>query len=146
MKNNVRKSWKVFVVHIINNEHMDKEDKLKFDDIPILQEFSDVFTEEIPKLPPKRDLDFTFELIPGVVPNSKNPYRMNILELNELKLQLQELIDKKYVRPSVSPWGAPALFVKNKDGTLHLCINYRQLNKMTIKNRYLLPRIDDLFD
>ena len=71
---------------------------------------------------------------------------MNILELNELKLQLQELIDKKFVRPSVSPWGAPVLSVKNKDGTLRLCIDYRQLNKMTIKNRYPMPCIDDPFD
>ena len=71
---------------------------------------------------------------------------MNILELNELKLQLQELIDKNYIRPSVSPWGAPVLFVKKKDGTLCLCIDYRQLNKMKIKNTYPLPRIDDLFD
>ena len=71
---------------------------------------------------------------------------MNILELNELKSQLKELIDKNYIRPSVSPWGAPAIFVKKKDRTLRLCIDYRQLNKMTIKNRYLLPCIDDLFD
>ena len=71
---------------------------------------------------------------------------MNILELNELKSQLKELIDKKYIRPSVSPWGAPVIFVKKKDGTMRLCIDYRQLNKMTIKNRYLLPHIDDLFD
>ena len=86
------------------------------------------------------------ELVPGVVPNSKAPYRINILEINELKLQLQELIDKNYVRPSVSPWGAPVLFVKKKYGTLRLCIDYHQLNKMTIKNRYPMLRIDDLFD
>ena len=91
-------------------------------------------------------MDFTIELVPGVVPNSKAPYRMNILELNELKLQLQELIDKNYIRPSVSPWGAPVLFVKNKDSTLCLCIDYRQLNKMTIKNIYPLPCIDAMFD
>ena len=71
---------------------------------------------------------------------------MNILELNELKSHLKELIDKKYIRPSVSPQGAPIIFVKKKDGTMRLCIDYRQLNKMTIKNRYPLPRIDDLFD
>ena len=80
------------------------------------------------------------------VPNSKDPYRMNILELNELKLQLQELIDKNYARPSVSPWGAPILFIKKKDGTLRICIDYHKLNKITIKNRYHLPHIDDLFD
>ena len=80
------------------------------------------------------------------MPRSKAPYRMNILELNELKSQLKELIDKNYIRPSVSPWGAPVIFVKKKVETLRLCIDYRQLNKMTIKNRYPLPRIDDLFD
>ena len=111
-------------MHVINDEHLNKEDKLKFNDIPILNEFSDVFPEEIPSLPPKRELDFTIELVQEVVPNSKAPYRMNILELNELKLQLQELIDKNYIRPSVSPWGAPVLFVKNKYGTLRLRIDY----------------------
>ena len=89
--------------------------------------------EEITGLPPERELDFTIELVPGAVPNSKAPYRMNILELNELKSQLKELIDKKYIRPSVSPWGAPVIFVKKNDGTLCLCIDYHQLNKMTIK-------------
>ena len=79
MKKAIRKGCKVFVVHILNNEHMDKEDKLKFDDIPILQDFSDVFPEEIPRLPSKRDLDFTIELVPRALPNSKAPYQMNIL-------------------------------------------------------------------
>ena len=97
-------------------------------------------------LPPKRELDFSIELVPGVVPSSKAPYRMNILELNELKLQLKELIDKMYICPSVSPWGAPIIFVKKKDETMRLCIDYHQLNTMTIKNRYTLPHIDDLFD
>ena len=98
-------------------------------------------------LPLKRELDFTIELVPGAVPNSKSPYQMNILELNELKSQLIELIDKKYIRPSVSPpWRALVIFVKKKDGTLRLFIDYHQLNKMTIKNRYMFPRIDDLFD
>ena len=76
-------------------------------------------------LPPKRELDFTIELVPSAVPSSKAPYRMNILELNELKSQLKELIDKNYIRPGVSPWGAPVIFIKNKDGTLCLCIDYR---------------------
>ena len=71
---------------------------------------------------------------------------MNILELNELKLQLKELVDKNYIRPNVSPWGAPIIFVKKKNGNLRLCIDYHQLNKMTIKNRYPLPHIDDMFD
>ena len=105
-----------------------------------------MFLEEVPGLPPKRDIEFTIDLIHGAVPTSKSPYRMNIIELIEVKSQLQELIDKKYIRPSVSPWGALVLFVKKKDRPLILCIDYQQLNKMTIKNQYHLPRADDLFD
>ena len=114
--------------------------------IPILRGYLDVFSKEILGFPPKRELDFTIELVPVAVPNSKDPYQMNILELNELKSQLKELIDKKYIRPSVSPWGALVIFVKKKDGTLCLCIDCRQLNKMTIKHSYPLPCIDDMFD
>ena len=83
--------------------------------------------------------------MPGATPVSRAPYRMSLPELMELKMQLQELLDKGYIRPSVSPWGAPVLFVKKKDGTFRMCIDYRQLNKLTIKNRYPLPRIDDIF-
>ena len=97
-------------------------------------------------LPQKRELDFTIELVLGAVPSSKAHFQMNILKLNELKSQLKELIDKMYIRPSVSPWGAPVIFVKKKEGTLRLCIDYHQLNKMIIKNRHPLPLIDDLFD
>ena len=111
----------------------DKDDKNKIEDIPILKDFKDIFLEEVPRLPPKRDIEFTIDQIPGAVPSSKYLYRMNIIELTKLKSQLQELIDKKYIRPSVSPWGTPVLFTKKKDGALRLCIEYRQLNKMTIK-------------
>ena len=95
-----------------------------------------MFPKEILELPPKRDLDFSIELTPGSVPASKAPYHMSATELVELKMQLQELIEKGYIRPSVSPWGAPILFVKKKDGMMHMCIDYRQLNKMTINNHY----------
>ena len=114
MKKAVRKVCKVFAVQIINNEQIDKTDKPVFEDIPILLDFMDVYPEEILGLPPKQDLDFAIELVPGEVPNSKSPYRMKILEINELKLQLQELIDKHYVRPSVSPWGAPVFLYKRR--------------------------------
>ncbi|TYJ98703.1 reverse transcriptase [Cucumis melo var. makuwa] len=97
-------------------------------------------------LPPDREIEFTIELLSGTAPISQAPYRMAPSELKEFKMQLQELVDKGYIRPSVSPWGAPVLFVKKKDGTLRLCIDYRQLNKVTIRNKYPLPRIDDLFD
>eukprot|EP00253_Pinus_taeda_P011096 PITA_11096 len=126
---------------------IDSKDKAATpDNIPIIREFADVFPEEIPGLPPKRNIDFTIELIPGAAPVSRAPYRMSVPELTELKMQLQELLDKNYIRPSVSPWGALVLFVKKKDGTLRICIDYRQLNKLTIKNKYPLPRIDELFD
>ena len=110
MKKDVINWCKVFVVHIINNKQIGKEDKPWFNDIPILQDFLDVFLEEIPGLPPKRDLEFTIELVLGEVPNSKAPYRMNILEQNGLKLQLQELIDKNYVRQKCIPLGSTCPF------------------------------------
>ena len=115
-------------------------------DIPTVSDFPDVFPEELPGLPPHREIEFAIDVVPCATPASITPYKMAPLELKELKLQLQELLEKGFIRPSVSPWGAPVLFVKKKDGTLRLCIDYRQLNKLTIKNKYPLPRIDDLFD
>jgi hypothetical protein len=123
-----------------------KGDKPSLNDHPVLREYRDVFPEEVPGLPLRRDIDFLIELAPGAVPVSRTPYHMSTLELVELKMQLKEMMDKGYIQPNVSPWGAPDLFVKKKDGTLSLCIDYRQLNKVTIKNKYPLPRIDDLFD
>ncbi|KAL0561316.1 hypothetical protein IC582_001739 [Cucumis melo] len=113
---------------------------------PVVRDYPDVFPEELPGLPPHREVEFAIELEPGTVPISRAPYRMAPAELKELKVQLQELLDKGFIRPSVSPWGAPVLFVKKKDGSMRLCIDYRELNKVTVKNRYPLPRIDDLFD
>ncbi|KAL0554261.1 hypothetical protein IC582_008178 [Cucumis melo] len=113
---------------------------------PVVRDYLDVFPEELPGLPPHREVEFAIELEPGTVPISRAPYRMAPTELKELKVQLQELLDKGFIRPSVSPWGAPVLFVKKKDGSMRLCIDYRELNKVTVKNRYPLPRIDDLFD
>jgi hypothetical protein len=100
----------------------------------------------LPGLPPVREIKVSVETIPGVSPIAQSPYRMAPMELAGLKVQLQELLDKGFIRPSNSPWGALVLFVKKKDGTLRLCIDYRQLNKVKVKNRYPLPRIDDLFD
>lgn len=116
------------------------------EDIPIVWEFPDVFPEEITGLPPIREIDFTIKLLLGTAPISIAPYRMAPAELGELKTQLQELLDKGFVRPSVSPWGAPVLFVKKKDGSMRMCIDYRRLNQVIIKNKYPLPRIDELFD
>ncbi|KAL4023218.1 hypothetical protein IC575_016969 [Cucumis melo] len=113
---------------------------------PVVRDYPDVFPEELPGLPPHREVEFAIELELGTVPISRAPYRMAPAKLKELKVQLQELLDKGFIRPSVSPWGAPVLFVKKKDGSMRLFIDYRELNKVTVKNRYPLPRIDDLFD
>jgi hypothetical protein len=114
--------------------------------IPVVCEYADVFPDELPRMPPDRDIEFAIELQPGTAPISKRPYRMPPAELAELKKQLQELLDKGFIRPSTSPWGCPALFVKKKDESLRLCIDYHPLNEVTIKNKYPLPRIDVLFD
>ena len=109
-------------------------------------EYEDVFLDELPGLLPLREVDFRIELHPGTSPISMTPHRMAPVELQELKVQIQELLSKGFIRPSTSPWGAPVLFAKKKDKTLRLCIDYRQLNRVTIKNRYPLPRINDLFE
>jgi hypothetical protein len=119
---------------------------IQLEDIPVVCEYPDVFPDDLPGMPPDWDVDFFIELQPGTAPISKKPYRMPPNELAELKIQLQELLDKGYIRPSSSPWGSPALFVKKKDGSLRMCVDYRPLNAVTIKNKYLLPRIDVLFD
>ncbi|WVZ94157.1 hypothetical protein U9M48_040087 [Paspalum notatum var. saurae] len=115
--------------------------------IPVVSDFSDVFPEELPRLPPDRNVEFAIELVPGTAPVSKRPYRMAPDELQELKTQLQEQLDKGFIRPSSSPWGCPALFVEKKDqGGKRLCVDYRPLNAVTIKNKYPLLHIDILFD
>nr|GFD21722.1 putative reverse transcriptase domain-containing protein [Tanacetum cinerariifolium] len=115
-------------------------------DQPIISEFLDIFPDELPGIPPVREVEFNIELIPGSEPISKAPYRVAPIELKELKDQLQELLERGFIRLSMSPWGAPVLFVRKKDGSMRLCIDYHELNKITIRNRYPLPRIDDLFD
>ena len=112
----------------------------------VVCEYDDVFPDELLGLPPPRDVDVLIEFHPGTSPISMTPHRMAPVELQELKVQIQELLSKGFIRPSTSSWGTPVLFSKKKDKTLRLCIDYRQLNKVTIKNRYPLPRITDLFD
>ncbi|MFG1569926.1 reverse transcriptase family protein [Staphylococcus aureus] len=116
------------------------------DQTDVVAEFPDVFPDELPGMPPDREIEFTIDTFPDTRPILKTPYRMAPAELKELKVQLQDLLDKGFIRPSVSPWGAPVLFVKKKDGSMRLCIDYRELNKATVRNKYPLPRIDDLFD
>jgi hypothetical protein len=108
--------------------------------------FADVFSDDLPGMPLDRDIEFIIKLQPGTAPISKRPYRMPPKELAELKLQLRELLDKGFIRPSASPWGFPTLFVKKKDDSLRLCVDYRLRNAVTIKNKYPLSRIDVLFD
>ena len=117
----------------------------QLEDIPVVKEFSDVFPEDLPGIPPDREIDFQIELALGTEPISKAPYRMAPLELKEFKVHMEKLVSKGFVRPSTSPWGAHVLFVKKNNGSLRLCIDYRELNKVTIRNQYPLPRIYDLF-
>jgi hypothetical protein len=112
----------------------------------VASKFPDVFPEGFPGMPPNQDVEFTIELHPGIAPISRRPYKMTPKELVELKVQLKELLDKGYIRQSFSPWGCPALFVKKNDQSLRLCVDYRPLNDITVKNKYLLPCIDILFD
>jgi hypothetical protein len=119
---------------------------VQLEDIPVVCEYPYVFPDDLPGMPPDRDVEFVIELHPSTTPISKRPYRMPPKELVELKNQLQELLDKEYIRPSSSPWGSPALFVKKEDGCLRKCVDYRPLNAVTIKNKYPLPQIDVLFD
>ncbi|CAF1509572.1 unnamed protein product, partial [Didymodactylos carnosus] len=112
----------------------------------LLKNYKDVFPDKLPGLPPERDVDHEIKITSDANPQSQQPYRMSPLELDKLKRQLAILIDKGYIRPSKSPWGAPVLFAKKKDGSLRMCVDYRALNKVTIKNKYPLPRIDELLD
>ncbi|KAJ0556778.1 putative nucleotidyltransferase, Ribonuclease H [Helianthus annuus] len=138
----LRKGCFAFLAHVVDK----KTEEPRLEDIPVVREFPEVFPEDLPGLPPQRQVEFRIDLVPGAAPVAKSPYRLAPSELQELSNQLQELLDKGFIRPSFSPWGAPVLFVKKKDGTFRMCIDYRELNKLTIKNRYPLPRIDDLFD
>ena len=123
-----------------------KKGQVDVEKIPVVREFPDVFPEELLGIPPEREVDLSIEIVSGTTLISRVPYRMAPSELKELRLQLQELLDKGFIKPSVSPWGALILFVKKKDGTLRMCIDYRHINKVTMKNKYPLPRIEDVFD
>ncbi|GKB23637.1 putative reverse transcriptase domain-containing protein [Tanacetum coccineum] len=123
-----------------------KAEEPELSDIPIVRDFIDVFPEDLSGLPPQRQVEFRIDLIPGTTPVTKSPYRLAPSKMKELSEQLQELQDNGFIRPNHSPWGAPMLFVKKKDGSMHMRIDYHELNKLTVKNRYPLPRIDDLFN
>ncbi|KAA3470916.1 DNA/RNA polymerases superfamily protein [Gossypium australe] len=138
----VRKGCEAYLAYVLDT----KVSEMKIESVPIVCEFLDVFSEELPRLPPIREVEIAIELVLGTSPISIAPYRMALTELKELKSQLQDLTDRGFARPSFSPWGVSVLFVKKKDGSMRMCIDDRQLNKVTIKNKYALSRIDDLFD
>src|SRR6266498_3006032 len=131
-------------IEVLDNIQLNRAQAVE--EIRIVNEFPDVFPEELPGMPPDRDIEFVIELVPGTAPIYKRPYKMDANQLAELKEQIQELLDKGFIRPSSSPWGAPVIFVPKKDGTQRLCVDYRALNDVTIKNKYPLPDIQGLFD
>nr|AAX95143.1 retrotransposon protein, putative, Ty3-gypsy sub-class [Oryza sativa Japonica Group]ABA92434.1 retrotransposon protein, putative, Ty3-gypsy subclass [Oryza sativa Japonica Group] len=138
---------RVVTVHALSSESLRPSlNQITLEEIPIVREYPDVFPDDLPGMPPKRDIEFRIDLVPGTTPIHKRPYRMAANELAEVKRQVDDLLQKGYIRPSSSPWGAPVIFVEKKDHTQRMCVDYRALNDVTIKNKYPLPRIDDLFD
>ncbi|GJR92213.1 putative reverse transcriptase domain-containing protein [Tanacetum coccineum] len=140
------KGHNVFLAHVTTKETEDKSGEKRLEDVPIVRDFPEVFPKDLPGLPPTRQVEFQIDLMPGAAPVARAPYRLAPSEMKELSEQLQELSDKGFIRPSSSPWGALVLFVKKKDGSFRMCIDYQELNKLTVKNHYPLLRIDDLFD
>ncbi|KAI3767690.1 hypothetical protein L2E82_18026 [Cichorium intybus] len=138
----MERGGELIMAHVISVESKHS----KIEEVEVVCDYPDVFPENLPGLPPSRQVAFVIDVIPGAKPVARPPYRLAPSEMEELKRQLQELLELGFIRPSSSPWGAPILFVKKKDGSMRMCIDYRELNKITIKNRYPLQRIDDLFD
>ncbi|GJX79633.1 putative reverse transcriptase domain-containing protein [Tanacetum coccineum] len=138
----VERGCHMFLAHVTEKKLKEK----RLEDVPVIRDFPEVFPEEFPGLPPLRKVEFRIDLVLGVAPVARAPYRLAPSEMRELSVQLQELLEKGFIRQSSSPWGAPVLFVKKKDGSFRICIDYRELNKLTVKNSYPLLRIDDLFD
>ncbi|GJS29115.1 putative reverse transcriptase domain-containing protein [Tanacetum coccineum] len=140
------KGCPIFLSHVTTKKVEDKSEEKQLEDVTIVRYFPDVFPEDLLGLPLTRQVEFQIDLVPGVAPVARAPYRLAPFEMKELPEQLQELSYKGFITPSSSPWGALVLFVKKKDGSFRMCIDYQELNKLTVKNRYPLPRIDDLFD
>ncbi|GKD51055.1 putative reverse transcriptase domain-containing protein [Tanacetum coccineum] len=140
------KGFHVFLAHITAKKAEDKSGEKRLKNVPIVRDFPEVFPDYLSGIPPAQQVEFEIDLVPGATPVARAPYQLAPSEMKELSDQLQELFDKGFIRPSSSPWGAPVLFVKKKDGLFRMCIDYRELNKLTVKNRYPLLRIYDLFD
>nr|GEY27593.1 putative reverse transcriptase domain-containing protein [Tanacetum cinerariifolium] len=137
----IERGSQLFVAHVAEKESQEK----RLEDVPVIQDFPEVFPDDLPGLPPPRQVEFRIDLVLGDAPVARVPYRLAPSEMKELAKQLEELSEKGFIRSSSSPWGAPVLFVNKKDRSFRMCINYRQLNKLTVKNRYPLPRIDDWY-
>ncbi|GJT18505.1 putative reverse transcriptase domain-containing protein [Tanacetum coccineum] len=142
----IQKGCQVYLAQVTSQKAENKSEEKRLEDVPIIREFLKVFIEDLLGLPPARQVEFQIDLVPGAAPVAQTPYRLAPVELQELSTQLQVLSNIGFIRPSSSPWGAPVLFVQKKDGSFWMCIIYRELNKLTVKNQYLLLRIDDLFD
>ncbi|GKE56845.1 hypothetical protein Tco_1496030 [Tanacetum coccineum] len=138
----MEKGIQLFLAHVTEKEPSER----RLEDVPVICDFLEVFLDDLPGLPPPRQVKFRIELVPGAAHVAHAPYRLALSEMKELSNQLKELSEKGFIRLSSSPWGAPVLFVKKKDGFFRMFIDYRELNKLTVKNRYTLPRIDDLLD
>ncbi|GKC40534.1 putative reverse transcriptase domain-containing protein [Tanacetum coccineum] len=138
----IERGCHLFLAHVTKKE----KSKKRLKDVPVIRDFPEVFPDDLPGLPLSRQVELKIDLVPGAAPVTRAPYRLAPSEMKELSEQLKELLEKGFIRSSSSPWGAPVLFVKKKDGSFRICIDYRELNKLTVKNRYPLPRIDDLFD
>ncbi|GJR81686.1 putative reverse transcriptase domain-containing protein [Tanacetum coccineum] len=138
----IERGSQLFLAQVTEKEPSKKQ----LQDVPVIRNIPEVFPDDLPGLPPPRQVEFRIELVPGAALVTRTPYLLEPSELKELSDQLKELLEKGFICPSSSPWGVPVLFVKKKDGSFRMCINYRELNKLTVKNRYPLPRIDDLYD
>ncbi|GKC98551.1 putative reverse transcriptase domain-containing protein, partial [Tanacetum coccineum] len=137
----VEQGCHLFLAHVTKKKSKEK----RMEDMLVIRDFLEVFPEELPGLPPPRQVEFRIDLVPGAAPVTRAPYWLAPSKMKELSVQLQELLEKGFIRLSSSPWGAPVLFMKKKDGSFRMCIDYHELNKLAVKNRYPLPRIDDLF-
>ncbi|GJS53703.1 hypothetical protein Tco_0627065 [Tanacetum coccineum] len=142
----IQNGFHVFLGHITEKKIEKKLEKKRLEDVPIVRDFLEVFPEDLLGLPPTRQVEFQIDFVPSVALVARSPYRLDPSKMQELSNQLQDLSDKGFIRRSSSPWGAMVLLVKKKDGPFRMCTNYKELNKLTVKNCYPLPRITDLFD
>ncbi|GJR11792.1 hypothetical protein Tco_0794444 [Tanacetum coccineum] len=140
----IQKGCQVFLAQVTEKKTEDKSREKRLEDVPTVRDFLEVFPDDLPGIPPTRQVEFQIDLVPGVAPVARAPYRLAPSKMQELSAHMQELSDKGFIIHSSSPWGAPVLFVKKKDGSFRMCIDYSELNKLTVKNRYPLSRINDL--